>query len=490
MGDGRNVPPASDSRRLNDSARTRTFVDNVWNESIVPALIEYITIPNLSPMFDPDWRARGHMERALKLATSWVERQAVPGLKMDVVRLGDRTPLVFIEVPGSGNAADDTVLYYGHLDKQPPMDPWADGLGPFKPVIRAGRLYGRGGADDGYAIFASVLSLAALKAQNVPHARAVVVIECCEESGSADLPAYIDALGARIGSPSLIVCLDSGCGSYDRLWSTTSLRGLVAGNLAIELLTEGIHSGDGSGLVASSFRVLRQLLERLEDSRTGSVLPRIFHTEIPPDRRKQAAATAAVLGEAIVEALPLQPGARTVTDDRTELLLNRTWRPALSITGAAGLPPLEQAGNVLRPLTAVKVSIRIPPKVDGESALGELKRILEADPPYGAKVTFTGDKYGAGWNAPPFAPWLERSIEQASVDCFGKPACHFGEGGTIPFMDMLGKRFPKAQFFITGVLGPHSNAHGPNEFLDIGYAKKLTAAVSAVVADHASATDK
>jgi acetylornithine deacetylase/succinyl-diaminopimelate desuccinylase-like protein len=474
---------------LIDPARTRTFVDNVWNESIVPALTEYITIPNLSPMFDADWQTHGYMDRAIRLATDWVKKQNVPNLQMDVMRLGDRTPLVFIEVPGVGSAASDTVLYYGHLDKQPPMEPWSDGLGPFKPVIRDGRLYGRGGADDGYAIFASILSLKALVEQGVPRARAVIVIECCEESGSYDLPAYIEALKDRIGNPSLVVCLDSGCGSYDRLWSTTSLRGIVAGNLTVELLTEGIHSGDGSGLVASSFRVLRVLLDRLEDSKTGEILPRAFHVDIPADRKKQAGVTAEVLGDAIVEALPLHEGARTVTDDKIELLLNRTWRPALSIVGAAGLPPLEQAGNVLRPLTAVKLSLRIPPMIDAEKGLETLKKLLEHDPPYGAKVSLTGDKCAAGWNAPPLAPWLDRSIDNASKTYFGKSACHFGEGGSIPFMDMLGKRFPKAQFLITGVLGPHSNAHGPNEFLDIAYARKLTSAVSSVVADHASKSE-
>lgn len=467
-----------------DASRARTLVDRVWDESIVPTLKEYITIPNLSPMFDPAWRTHGHMERAVELARSWSAAQPVRGLLAEVVRLGDRTPLLLIEVDGTSPGAD-TVLYYGHLDKQPPMEPWAEGLGPFKPVVRDGRLYGRGGGDDGYAVFASVLSLAALQAQNVPHGRAVVLIECCEESGSDDLPAYIDALAHRIGRPSFIVCLDSGCGSYDRLWSTTSLRGLISGTLSVELLTEGIHSGEGCGLVASSFRVLRSLLDRLEDARTGDVLPASFAAPVPADRRQQAEQTAAVLGAELVEALPLHPGVRPVSDDPVNLLLNRSWRPALAVTGAAGLPPLEVAGNVLRPRTAVKLSLRLPPTVDAERALAALEALLTAEPPYGARVTWTPDRAASGWNAPPLAPWLDTAVDEASRTYFGQPACHFGEGGSIPFMDMLGKRFPEAQFLITGVLGPHSNAHGPNEFLDLATARRITCSVAHVVAAHA-----
>lgn len=470
-----------------DHKSTSAFIHRVFDESVLPALVEYIRIPNVSPMFDPEWRANGHMERVVQLATEWVKRQNVRGLSVEVVRLEGRTPLIFIEVPGTPGSPreHDTILFYGHLDKQPPMLPWAEGLGPFTPVIKDGRLYGRGGADDGYAIFSSVLALAALERDDVPHARAVVVVECCEESGSQDLPAYIEALAHRIGQPSLVVCLDSGCATYDQLWCTTSLRGLVAGTLEVRLLREGIHSGDGSGLVASSFRVLRSLLSRLEDEATGEILPPEFHAQIPEDRLRQAEATALELGPEIEAALPLHDGVQPVTHDRTQLLLNRSWRPALSITGAAGMPPLEVAGNVLRPMTALKLSLRIPPMVDGETAHRALKTLLEANPPYGALVRFGDDKSASGWNAPPLSPWLEAAMEDASVAHFGKSARYMGEGGSIPFMDMLGKRFPAAQFMITGVLGPHSNAHGPNEFLDLETAKRLTACVASVTAAHA-----
>jgi acetylornithine deacetylase/succinyl-diaminopimelate desuccinylase-like protein len=406
----------------------------------------------------------------------------VPGLKLDVVRLPGRTPLIVAEVPGRG---DDTVLLYGHLDKQPPMEPWAEGLGPWTPTMRDGRLYGRGASDDGYAAFAATTAIATLAQQAVPHARLLLVIEAAEESGSPDLPHHIEHLKERLGSPSLVVCLDSGCGDYERLWSTTSLRGLVSGTLRVDVLTEGVHSGDASGVVASSFRILRSLLSRIEDERSGKILPSEMHAPVPPQRIEQARVAAEVLGDAVFSKMPYAPGSGPIERDRVELILNRTWRPMLAVTGAAGFPPLESAGNVLRPMTAVKLSLRLPPTVDAAKATSRLKAILEADPPYGAQVSFVSDKAGGGWDAPAVAPWLAESTERASAEHFGKPACYFGEGGSIPFMGMLGERFPKAQFLVTGVLGPHSNAHGPNEFLEIKTAKNLTACVARVLEDHA-----
>jgi acetylornithine deacetylase/succinyl-diaminopimelate desuccinylase-like protein len=456
--------------------------DRVWESEILPALHEYIRIPNKSQDFDREWREHGHMERAVALVEAWClrQREAIPGLKVEVHRLEGRTPLILMEVPGTG---DDTVLLYGHLDKQPEITGWREGLGPWEPKRQGDKLFGRGGADDGYSAFASLLALRLLHEQNVPHARCVILIEAGEESGSPDLPAYIDALAARIGKPSLVVCLDSGCGNYEALWATTSLRGAAAGVLKVEVLREGVHSGSASGVVASSFRVLRQLLARIEDVETGRMLLPELHVEVPPARLAQIKAAAEALRGEVVDSLPWVPGMRPVTNDLLELILNRTWRPTLSVTGAEGMPPLANAGNVLRPYTAVKLSVRLPPGVDAAKAVSTLKTALEKDPPYGAKVTFTGDAT-AGWDAPALAPWLEKAMEQASRADVGKPAMNMGEGGTIPFMTMLGEKFPDAQFLITGVLGPESNAHGPNEFLHIPMAKGLTCCVAHVVAAH------
>jgi acetylornithine deacetylase/succinyl-diaminopimelate desuccinylase-like protein len=465
-----------------------TSIPQFWDSSIVPTLVDYIRIPAKSPHFDKDWAKNGHIEAAVTLAAEWCRKHPVEGMQLEIVRLPKRTPVLFIEVPAAKGAEKaGTVLLYGHLDKQPEMTGWAEGTGPWIPVIRDGRLYGRGGADDGYAVFASIAALRALQQEKKPHARTVILIECCEESGSTDLPAYLEALAPRVGAPALVVGLDSGCGNYEQLWGTTSLRGLVNGVLTVEVLTEGVHSGDASGVVASSFRIARQLLERVEEAATGRVREAAFQAPVPAERVAQAKRAAEVLGKEIHAKFPFVPGMRPMAEGLEALVLNRTWRPALSVTGAEGLPLPANAGNVLRPRTSLALSLRIPPTVNGEKAAARLKEILEADPPYGARVGFEAGQAATGWHAPITAPWLEKAIDAASQKHFGKPAMWMGEGGTIPFMAMLGEKFPQAQFLITGVLGPHSNAHGPNEFLDIEYAKKLTAAVTDVLAAQAVA---
>ncbi|MBW2291109.1 MAG: M20 family metallopeptidase [Deltaproteobacteria bacterium] len=464
------------------------FVSRVWDESIVEELIEYIKIPNQSPAFDPNWEANGHMARAVELIEAWCRAQEIEGLTVEVIQLEGRTPVIYMEVPAISSAADpaDSVLLYGHLDKQPEMTGWREDLGPWKPKLEAGRLYGRGGADDGYAAFASLTAIRALQMFGGKHVRCSILIEGCEESGSYDLPHYIERLAERIGSPSLVICLDSGCGNYDQLWSTTSLRGLVTGTLRVEILKEGVHSGDASGVVPSSFRILRSLLDRIEDPISGEILGAPFHGEISGARREQASLAADVLGDIVSEKFPFAGGAHAISDDRAELVLNRTWRPALSVTGVEGIPSLESAGNVLRPYTAVKLSLRLPPTVDAAAASAHLKATLEADPPYAAKVSFEPDEPAPGWEAPALAPWLEQAVDSASQAYFGAAAVYMGEGGSIPFMGMLGERFPDAQFLITGVLGPGSNAHGPNEFLDIPTGKRVTCCVAQVLARHAA----
>jgi acetylornithine deacetylase/succinyl-diaminopimelate desuccinylase-like protein len=454
-----------------------------WDDNILPTLHEYIGIPAKSPAFDANWQQHGHIDRAIALLQSWCAKRPIEGLRLEVVRLEGRTPVILMEIPGS---SDETVLLYGHCDKQPEMTGWNEGLGPWTPVRRGDRLYGRGGADDGYSTFAALTAIEALQAQRVPHARCVVLIEACEESGSFDLPAYVEALAGRLETPDLVVCLDSGCGNYDQLWGTTSLRGILNGVLTVEILTEGVHSGGAGGIVPSTFRIARQLLSRLEDERTAAILPAEFRVDIPKERVEQARAVAAALGDEVWKEFPFVPTASPAHIDPAELLLNNTWRPVLEVIGAAGLPAPADAGNVLRPRTALKLSLRLPPKIDAAVAAKRLKALLEADPPHGARVTFDAESSSSGWEAPAMSEWLQRSVDRASMACFGKPAMYEGTGGTIPFMSMLGERFPKAQFLITGVLGPGSNAHGPNEFLHVPTGIKLTAAVAQVLADHAA----
>ncbi|MFM2066991.1 MAG: hypothetical protein RLZZ584_1900 [Pseudomonadota bacterium] len=497
-----NAPLAPAQLRRPDAAELGRFAEQAWTGRLLPELVDYIAIPARSPMFDAGWVTSGHIEQVVQRAARWVEGRGVAGLTLEVVRLTDaqgrpRTPVIFFEVAATRPAPVDggtapTVLVYGHLDKQPEFDGWRRDLGPWTPVLKDGLLYGRGGADDGYAIYAAISAVESLKAQGITHPRIVGLIETCEESGSPDLPAYLDALRARLGDVGLVVCLDSGAGNYDQLWLTTSLRGNVTGTLKVEILTEGIHSGDASGLVPSSFRILRHVLDRLEDSATGRLLPTGLHCEIPAERVAQARATAAILGDEVTKRYPWSCGldgglALPVTSDHTQALLNRTWRPTLSVTGVDGLPAITNAGNVLRPYTAFKLSLRLPPLVDGPAAARELKRLLEDNAPYNARVTFQPDgRAGAegatGWNAPSLAPWLEQALDAASQAHWGAPLGYIGQGGTIPLMNMLEQGFPRAQMMVCGVLGPKSNAHGPNEFLHVGYGTRLTAAVAQVIA--------
>lgn len=454
-------------------------VEKTWDSSVIPVLSDYIKIPNKSPAFDPFWEKNGFMDTAVDLIVRWCKNQPVKGMDIKVHRLPQRTPLISIEVPGE---IEKTVLLYGHMDKQPEMTGWQEDLGPWTPVLRDDKLYGRGGADDGYSAFAALTAIAALQQQNLPHPRCVILIEACEESGSHDLPFYIENLEKLLQKPELVICLDSGCGNYDQLWCTTSLRGLIACVLKVEVLTEGVHSGVGTGIVPSSFRILRELISRIENQKTGKILLKDLQVKIPKQRQEEARSATQVLKSAIWKDLPLISKLQTVSNNPEELLLNRTWRPGLEVTGINGIPSLENAGNVFRPYTAVMLSIRIPPTLDAEKASKKLKTLLEKSPPYRSRVTVDVKKESNGWNAPAMSPWLKSTVKQASEHFFGKPALYWGEGGSIPFMGMLGEKFPKAQFVITGVLGPHSNAHGPNEFLHIPTAKKVTCCVAEILA--------
>ena len=461
-------------------------VDAVWVNDIVPALVDYISIPNVSMAFDADWVTNGHMHRAVDLIATWCRARAIDGLELEVIELDGRSPLVFVVVPATAGAGtDSTVLLYGHLDKQPEMTGWRDGLGPWTPVIEGDRLYGRGGGDDGYSAFAALTSIEAVEAAGGDHARCVVIIEASEESGSHDLPTYVEHLARRLGSVGLVICLDSACGDYEHLWVTTSLRGLVGGTLTVKVLENGVHSGVASGVAPSSFRIIRQLLDRVEDATTGRVLVPETHVTIPANRRIDAAATSDALGHSLSDELHFAGSTRPMVDEPTEHLLNTTWRPTLSYTGIDGMPPTTRAGNVLRPMTALKLSFRLPPTCNAANARQAITEALTVDPPSGADVGFDHVESATGWDAPAFSPWLAAALDSASHLSFGTPARALGEGGSIPFMAMLGQRFPDAQFVVTGILGPESNAHGPNEFVHLPTAKRLTAAISRLLNSHA-----
>ena len=452
-------------------------INDFWDTSILPTLTEYIKIPNKSPAFDPNWKENGHMDAVLKLAKKWVEKFQPEGSTIHIEEGGDKTPMLILEIPGE---RDGNILMYGHLDKQPEMEGWKDGLEPWVPVFRDDKLYGRGGADDGYALFASLGSILSLKDQGVKLPRIVILIEFCEESGSPDLPHYMNQFGDVIGDVDLVICLDSGAGNYDQFWSTVSLRGMISCNLKIDVLNEGVHSGNASGMVPSSFRLIRQLISRLENETTGEILVPELHADIPKHRYAEAEKMASTLN-GDYGSFPWHNTTSPMTKSNVDGLIGRTWKPTLSVVGSDGIPSIQNGGNVLRPYTKLKLSFRLPPVVDCNIAMNAVDKILKDNPPNNASVTVDWDEPANGWNAPKLSTWLEGAIEEASQSFYRKPAMAMGEGGTIPFMAMLGEQFPAAQFVVTGVLGPNSNAHGPNEFIHIPFAKKLSASIAYIL---------
>lgn len=468
-----------------DREAAARHLSGVWDHDVVPSLTEYVSIPALSPAFDADWARRGELDRAVELVRAWVAARPIPGLRVERHDLPGRTPVLLVEVPATPGAEEaGDVLVYGHVDKQPEMTGWREGLGPWTPVLEGDRLYGRGGADDGYAAFAACAAIESVRAAAGRHGRIVVLIEASEESGSRDLPAHLSALGGRIGDPSLVVCLDSGCGDFERLWTTTSLRGLLAVEVTVGVLSEGVHSGGAGGVVPSSFRVLRSLLDRIEDPATGRVLLPELTCGIPDERVAQARRTASLV-DAPAATFPLLDGVRPQSDDPVDQILDRTWRSSVAVVGLGGAPSPERAGAVLRPSTTAALAVRVPPRCDADAAARALVEALTTDVPHGARVEIGRMEVASGWDAPPTADWLAEATSRASRDWFGEPDAQVGEGGTIPFMAMLGERFPDAQFLITGVLGPGTNAHGPNEFIDLAYAERLTGCVAQVLDAHA-----
>ncbi|HJQ46010.1 MAG TPA: M20/M25/M40 family metallo-hydrolase [Amycolatopsis sp.] len=470
-----------------EQTTVRETVGDLWENEVLPSLSELVRIPALSQAFDPGWAENGHLNAAVEHVRGWIAGRRLPGATIDVVRLDDRSPVLLVDVPCSPGAEDrGTVLLYGHLDKQPPVGGWAEGLGPWAAVVRNGKLFGRGSADDGYAGYAAVAGLEAIRASGGAHARSVLLLETGEESGSPDLPSYLEHLADRLGPVTLVICLDSGGNDYERLWLTTSLRGMAQVHVTVRVLDSAQHSGLASGIVPSSFRVLRQLLDRFEDAETGEIKLAELHVDIPENRRAEAAATVEVVPGAFTSMFPLHGGTRPVSDDELELALNNAWRPTLSVIGAAGFPQPADAGNVLRDSTTLALSFRLPPTVDSAAALNTIEKALTTDVPYSATVELSGLEHATGWNAPDLAPWLSSALQKVSGEVFGAPWRSTGLGGSIPFMGLLAQKYPQAQFLVTGALGPDSNAHVPDEWLHLGQAQRISETVAHVLDAHAN----
>jgi acetylornithine deacetylase/succinyl-diaminopimelate desuccinylase-like protein len=469
---------------LSDEIARRAIAD--WHDAVVPLLVEYGRIPNLSPAYDPGWEEHGELERAAELLADWARGRNLEGADVEVVRIDGLSPTVLIDVPATDPGITGTVLVYGHYDKQPPFVGWGEGRGPWAPTLEGDHLYGRGMADDGYAMPSTLVALEAIRSVGGSHARCVVLIEGSEESGSPHLPAVLAHLADRIGTPDLVLALDSSSPTGDRLWITTSLRGAVVGTLRVDVLDHGVHSGSAGAVVPSSFRIVRRLLDRIEDAATGDLLLPELVVEPPPGTMAAAEAMAAALDESgadgspfpVVEGLALQGATRA------EQAVRVAWSASVAVVGADGLPSTVDAGAVLRPSTTLKLVVRVPPTADAAAADAAIARAVTTDPPYGARVTWESEQSADGWAAPAFAPWLTDALDGASRAAFGRPSARVGEGGTIPFLGWLAERFPDAQILALGVLVPGSNHHGPDESLHLPTAERVTGAVATLVAEH------
>jgi acetylornithine deacetylase/succinyl-diaminopimelate desuccinylase-like protein len=455
-----------------------------FSRDALPTLEEFARIPSLSPMFDAQWAEDGYLDSAAELLAAWAGARKLKSVDVTIHRLEGRTPTLVVTVDSTAGETG-TVVLYGHLDKQPPLGNWSSGLDPYVPVRRGDRLYARGVADDGYALFSALSAIEAMEAHDIPHGRCVVLIEASEESGSRDLEAYLDYLKDHLGNVELLICLDSGALTYDRLWVTTSLRGVVNLDVTVGVLEDGRHSGSTSGVAPSSFRVLRQLLDRLEDATTGEILIKELHAEIPESHARSAHDIAAEFGDLIAQDIPTLEGVELMGADAEERLLRRNWFPTLSVIGMGGIPGPDIAGNVLRPFTTAVLSFRLPPSVDSAVAAKAIIELLTTDVPSHARVTVTNVNPGNGWVSPELAPWLAPALEQASLDSFGRSVGFTGEGGSIPFLGSLAKRYPGVQFVATGVDGPESNAHAIDEMLDLPMAVGVTNMVVTVLEAHA-----
>eukprot|EP01134_Creolimax_fragrantissima_P007648 CFRG7648T1 len=466
-----------------DATKTQAFVDKHFQEKFVDTLSGFIKIPNCTPAFDADYLTNGHIQTAIKYILDFTDSLKIPGLTHSVYDDESRPPMVCIVYPGE---VKQNVMIYGHLDKQPFMEGrWSEGLDALTPVIRDNKLYGRGSADDGYSVLAALLSIQAAREQGVPLPRICILLETEEESGSENLLYLMEQAQVKeaLGKPDICICLDSETADYDKIWVTSSLRGLAACNLKIEVMESGQHSGLAGGIVPETFTIARQLLDRLEDSTTGVVVDE-FNSQPDDKKRNEAKEVAEYHGSSLFTNFKLLEGVSAMSEhDLAQMYLQNVWYASLSVTGGCGLPDVSDAGNVLRPWTQLRVGIRLPPNVNGHDAAKKLEEVLTKDPPYGCKISVTGLQGGNGFCTKPFPIYLNDSIRDASMAFFGQAHSSFGIGGSIPFLSELGQKYPEAQIIPMGAMGPDCNAHNPDESIDLPYAKKFVCFLSHLLGD-------
>ncbi len=453
-----------------------TTIREMLRGKTLDALCEFVKLPSKSSDFDPDWQAHGYLQEACEKAAQWGQ-SLFADATFEVMTAPGHTPALFFDIPATDERLG-TALFYGHFDKQPEAHGWSNNRQPFVPSIEGNCLYGRGAADDGYSFYCALTAIYALKNAGIKHGRITGLIETDEESGSADMAHWLNVIDKRCGHVCLIVVLDSTSADYDRFWVTTSFRGCVNFTLNVQVLNQGVHSGSASGIVPDSFRIARSLLERLEDAQTGVVADSRLNCPIARERLEQIKATAQILGTSVTSEFPWHNATRACHEDIFESLIERGFQPKLCVVGADGLPPCNQAGRVMRDKTSLALSLRTPPELDTQAALEVVTEILTQNPPYCADVTITDGSTGNGWSAKLGCRWFDRALQDACQDVFGLAPAYNCDGASIPILNLMQSHFPDAQMLVTGVLGPGSNAHGPDEMLKLDYLEKLTGVIA------------
>lgn len=458
----------------------KEYIHHAWAGETLDAMKAFIRIPSKSSAFDAEWEKHGFLLEAVKDAAQWGKKRFPTGT-FEILSKPGVTPALFIDLPATNGHAGRPVFFYGHFDKQPETIGWSEGLGPWLPVVKNDRLYGRGSADDGYSFYTALTAIQALEAAGTAHPRIVGFFETDEESGSKDLGAYLHEIAPRCGNPCVLAILDLGICDHHRLWLTSSLRGVVGFKLKVEVLTHPVHSGIASGIVPSSFAVMRELLDRLEDPRTGRVLLPEFQVSLPEEHKKAIERCAAILGKDVIK-FPFAGNTEPRSSDPVQAILRNTWEPTLSILGADGLPSTSEASALLRASTSLALSFRIPPRVDPQAALKAAVAAVTENVPSHARVTIRDCRAEGGFEAPALAPWLEEATHAASKALWGNDFEYCFEGATIGTMKDFSSAFPNASFLNLGVLGAEENAHAPNESLPLDYVRKLTEALADIVA--------
>jgi acetylornithine deacetylase/succinyl-diaminopimelate desuccinylase-like protein len=392
---------------------TAAYVEKWWADWYVKGLCEFIEIPNLSPMFDAEFYTNGTTQAAAKHVDDYINKLEIKGITKHSFTPEGKPPMYVYVVEANGN--DKNVMCYGHLDKQPWMMPWREGLGPTKAVIEGDFLYGRGGADDGYAPFSCALAIKNLQVQGLPHPRFALVLETEEESGSPNLLELLALSKEAIGTPDIMFCMDSGAFNWDQLWMTSSLRGIICLDVQIDCAHGGYHSGEVGGIVPETMRIMRHLLDRIDDSKTGMCCEAL-NCEIPERFKTEAKFMAELSGPEMYKKYHVCEGVDCMHEEGIDqMYLNNTWRANMAITGAAGLPAIQTAGNVCRPSTSMRLSIRLPPKVNPDDAYAAVTKLLTTDVPYNAKVICTSQGKGQGWCMGELSPWLTEGIMKAGA---------------------------------------------------------------------------